>query len=47
MEKIPLNLRLEILAIFLAKGKALVITGEIREEGNLLERECLLLETME
>ena len=47
LEKILLNLRLEILAIFMAKGKALAITGETREEGNLLERECLLLETME
>ena len=31
---------------FLAKGKVLANTGETREEGNLLERECLLLETM-
>ena len=34
------------LEIFLTKGKARAITGETREEGNLLERECLLLETM-
>ena len=46
MEKTILISRLEVLAIFLAKGKVLAITGETREEGNLLERECLLLETM-
>ena len=46
METIPLNYRLEIMEIFLAKEKVLAITGETREEGNLLERECLLLETM-
>ena len=45
--EIPLNLRLEILAIFLAKGKALAITGETREEENLLERGCLILVSKE
>ena len=29
--------RLEVLAIFLAKGKVPVTTGETKEEGNLLE----------
>ena len=38
--------RLEVQAIFLAKGKVPLKTGETREEGNLLERGCLLLETM-
>ena len=47
MEKTILIYRLEVLAIFLAKGRVLVITGETREEGNLLEREYLLLENME
>ena len=45
--KISLNSRLEVLASFLAKGNVLVITGDSREDGNLLERGCLLLVTME
>ena len=40
---IHLHSRLEVLEIFLEKGKVPAITGEIREEGNLLERGCLLL----
>ena len=41
------NLRLEILASFLAKGKVPAITGETRKGRNLLERGCLLLVTTE
>ena len=46
MEKIPLNTRLEVLASFMVKGKVIAITGETREEGNLLEKGSLLLVTM-
>ena len=35
--------RLEVLAVFLAKGKVPATTGDTRGEGNLLERGCLLL----
>ena len=37
MEKILLNSRMEVLASFLGKVKVLAITGETREDGNLLE----------
>ena len=47
MEKILLISRLDVLAIFLKKGRVLATTGETREVENLLERSCILLVTME
>ena len=47
MEKILLIYKLEVLVNFLEKGKVPATIEETREEGTTLERECLLLVTME
>ena len=39
--------RLEVLEIFLAKGKVPTTKRETRKEGNLLDKGCLLLVTIE